>query len=337
MPTDPKVDDSSGGEGGAPTTNTNNGGEAGSAPAVCDGTCVLPAPIGFFGPTLIATGTPESVSTCPAWTSGVGFQGFADLSIAPHTCPTCTCGPAACVLPETMHASAAKCANAESAITTPFDAAPGWEGTCTQDNAIAANLNCNGAPCVQSLTIAAPTIEPCKAEEKGAATLPQATWGTVARECLIAPLGGEGCATWGQICAPEPPAGFALCVYREGEDPAFACPMDYPHRRVVFAGTADGRDCSPCECGDPSGAECAAIVSAFTDGACGSFLGGITLTTEIETGCFDIPPGSPLGSKEAYLSLDNPGTCAPSGGVPFGEVTPAGPVTLCCQTEDLPR
>lgn len=312
----------------------NASGEGG-APPVCVGACVRSAPIGFLGPTLIAIEAPQALPACPEWTSGLGFEGFADLSAAPHTCPACSCGPASCVLPETMHASAAKCADAEGATATSFDAPAAWEGTCSEENAIPAGLACEGAPCVQSLTIAAPTVEPCKAVEEGAAAFPVASWGKVARECRIAPLDGDGCATWGEVCAPVPPPGFGLCLYFKGDDPAFACPPDYPRREVVFASTEDGRTCSPCSCSEPEGAACAAFVAAFTDGSCGVQIGSVTVT-EMDSGCFDVPPGSALGSKEAFFTTDKPGACAPSGGEPAGELAPSGPVTLCCQPGEDP-
>jgi len=51
----------------------------------------------------------------------------------------------------------------------------------------------------------------------------------------------------------------------------------------------------------------------------------------MDKGCHDLPPGSALGSKEAMLTEDKPGTCAPIGGAPKGAIAPSNPVTLCCE------
>ena len=41
--------------------------------------------------------------------------------------------------------------------------------------------------------------------------------------------------------------------------------------------------------------------------------------------------GEPLGSVSGYWQINEPGTCAPSGGEPFGEAIPVDPVTFCCR------
>ena len=93
--------------------------------------------------------------------------------------------------------------------------------------------------------------------------------------------------------------------------------------------------CEPCACGEAAGAGCAALVSVFKDGTCGGILGSITLTTS-EPGCLDLPSGSPLGSKTASFSMDQPGTCAPTGGEPAGSFEPMDPMTLCCEPDAEP-
>lgn len=124
-----------------------------------------------------------------------------------------------------------------------------------------------------------------------------------------------------------------MCVYRYGDHPALECPPDYPRRVDVFSGAEDHRTCEPCACSAPKGGDCAAKLSVFTDAACGAFLGSYTLTSAMDAGCFDLPPGVGLGSKDAELTVDEPGSCTPSGGAPAGDVMPAEPVTLCCLPE----
>jgi hypothetical protein len=156
----------------------------------------------------------------------------------------------------------------------------------------------------------------------------------MARECLInIDTDGGGCKN-GEWCAPAPAEGFELCIFFKGEDPAQTCPDAYPERHVIFKGFGeDSRACAPCKCGEPAGASCSALVSVFTDGACGDLLGSWPLITAMDQGCWDLAPGIALGSKEAIFTIDKPGTCMSSGGEPIGDVKPAGAVTLCCQPE----
>lgn len=327
----PFYDSGDGGSGG--DTGGTTGGDGG---AMCAGSCLAGKPAWFDGLSLFWIGPPADAPSCSDLGLSEGSIGYAD-PIAPTECPSCSCSPAACELPEAMHASAAKCANAEGAFASGFDAPPGWEGTCTAEGAIVANVQCGGAPCVQSLTIAAPNVAPCKPVTASDPVIPSPEWGTVARECVIWPISGDGCAL-GEACVPFRRDGYAACLYRQGDhsaDPGFACPSTYPRSLVVYASYEDTRGCEPCACGEPEGAECAALVSVFKDGTCGGILGSITLTTS-EPGCLDLPSGSPLGSKTASFIMDQPGSCAPTGGGPAGAFEPTDPMTLCCEPDPEP-
>lgn len=329
-----------GGNGGAPPTSTDGdgglftgGADTGGAGTACNaGVCVGSAAGPFLRVTMISTGKPEEVKPCPSWAPMV-FEGHAGMAVDLHACPACSCGPAACALPEEMHASAAKCAMAEGAASIAWDAAPAWEGGCSGEDPVAASLQCSGVPCVQSLTLDAPMIEPCKPAEQGAAPFPAPAWATMARECKVhVEADGDGCPD-GETCAPVPPEGFVLCLSVAGE--GYECPPEYPDALLVFDSVADSRGCSPCSCSEPAGADCAALVSVFSDGACGALLGTYLLANE-EPGCHDLPSGSALGSKSASFVVDEPGTCVPSGGDAVGELHPAGPVTFCCQPPATP-
>ncbi len=322
-----------GGSGGDIFT-TGTGGAGGDA--VCAGSCVAGKPAWFDGLSLFWIGAPEEAPPCSDIGLSEGSVGYAD-PIAPTTCPSCSCSPATCELPEVMHASAAKCP-AVGAPAIPFDAPAGWEGTCSAENAIAGGLQCSGVPCVQSLTISAPGVAPCQPVADGDPVIPLPAWGKVASECVIWPISGDGCAT-GEACTPPHPDGYAVCVYRHGDhsnDPGFACPADYPRSLVVYASYEDTRSCEPCTCGDPEGAACTALVSAFKDGSCGGMLGSVTVSTAVNDACVDLPSGTALGSKTASLVLDQPGTCTPGGGSPAGTFEPADPMTLCCEPDPDP-
>ncbi len=323
------------GDGGSGGDIFTTGGGAGGA-AVCVGSCVAGKPAWFDGLSLFWIGPPDEAPPCSDLGLVEGSTGWADPIVPPSTCPACSCSPAACVLPEAMHASAAKCPG-DGAASIAFDAPAAWEGTCNADGAITGGLQCSGVPCVQSLTIAAPVVAPCKPVVDSDPIIPSPEWGTVARECVIWPISGDGCAA-GEACAPAHPDGYAVCVYREGDhsaDPGFACPAEYPRSLVVYASYEDTRSCAPCGCGDPEGGACAALVSVFKDGACGSLLGSYTLAND-EPGCFDLPSGSALGSKSALLVVDQPGTCPHTGGGPGGGFEPMDPMTLCCEPDPDP-
>lgn len=339
-------------EGGAPTTisSTGTGGEAGSlftggggaggGPACAPG-CVTGVTTPFEGLSMYtfaqkdAYAQNDALADCPAHAKIVGFEGHADMKVEPHTCPSCACSPAACALPEGLRAGAAKCP-ADGATSLPFGPqGGGWEGTCDDSNAIPAWLQCEGVPCVQSLSVPPAVVEACVPSVQGIASDPPApVWGKAVRECLISPPSGEGCEG-GLVCPPEVPPGFFLCVFMKGDDDAYECPDDYPFREVFFAGVEDARACEECSCGPPVGAACAAYVEAFTGPACTSPVAAVTVT-ESEGACVDVPSGSALGSVEASLVVDVPGSCAHSGGKPVGGVAPAGPVTLCCQGDPFP-
>lgn len=318
------------GDGGAGGTNPTTG-EGGNAPR-CPQPCVVGKPAWFDGVSLFEIGPTADIQhrACPDFAPHPGSVGYADLTADLHTCPQCACSAPTCALPTEMSASPAKCPGINP--VTPFDAPAEWQG-CSADNAIAASVGCSGVSCL-SLTVEAPTVEPCTPAELGSASPPAHSWSTMARECLIS-QSEEGCEA-GELCPPLLPDGFQLCAYRFGDDAAFPCPDDeYTERMVVYAGVADTRACSPCECGDPDG-DCSALVSVFTDDACGAPLASLTVSSAMATGCVDLPPGVALGSKEAALTVDEPGTCVPSGGQSSGEVLPAGPVTLCCQKPQEP-
>ena len=321
------------GAGSAATTTTSEGGDpltggggiGGAAPVCTAGACVPSAAGPFVRVTLVSIGKPEEVQPCPSW-APLAFEGFAGMTVEPHSCPSCTCGPAVCALPEQIHASAAKCPG-EGAASINWDAPPAWEGGCFSDAPIASGLQCSGVPCVQSITIDAPQVEPCKPIEQGAAHFHDPVWDLMARECKIN-VDAAGCGP-GESCAPVPPEGFALCVSVAGE--GYECPPEYPDPFLVFDSVDNSRACSPCSCSDPAGASCSALVSLFTDGACGALLGSFPVSSAMDNACTDLPPGVGLGSKEAVFTVDKSGTCTASGGDASGELHPAGPVTFCCQ------
>jgi hypothetical protein len=302
----------------------------------CPAGCVTGVVTPFEGLSMYQFGTPDTLGPCPDWAKTPGFEGVADMQVDPYACPACECSPAACVLPsEGMFASDAKCGG-DGAVSTPFGPeGGGWEGTCNESNAIPAGLSCGEVACVQSLSVPAMVVEDCKPFAVGDAPPPQPPiWGKAVRECLIGTLPSEGCAI-GEVCPPDVPPGFQLCMFMKGDDPAFTCPAAYSHREVFYAGADDQRECEACTCGAPEEPQCTALVEAFSDAACGTPAGSVMVSAD-EAACVDILSGSALGSVEAWMVIDKPGSCAASGGTPAGGIEPAGPVTFCCREDPYP-
>lgn len=316
-------------EGGAAGSSTTSTGEGG-APA-CDGECYPWKSALFDDLSMFWVGSGEP-PPCPADAPAVGVTLHADPLPSPYECPACSCMPAGCALPEEMHVSAAKCP-ADGAASIAWDTA-GWGGSCTADGAIAPGLDCGGVPCTQSITIAAPTVEPCVSVSQGTEIPTDPAWGLNAQECILGPLSDEGCGG-SEACIQPPPEGFSLCLYRWGDDLSPEdCPAEYPRYLVMYADQEDTRACEPCGCSDPQGGECSAFVAVFADGACGAQLASATVPAG-EPACVDLPAGVGLGSKAGALTVNQPGSCTPIGG-PAGGVMPTVPLTLCCQQEPAP-
>jgi len=235
-------------------------------------------------------------------------------------------------------ASAAKCPG-DGAALSPFDIAfEPWGGGCNADNAIPKDAQCEGVPCAHSVTVQAPeaaaascAVQTTGQEEKQSPPWP---WGTVAQECLVTPTescpGGEG-----KVCIPTP-GDFVACVsVEQGQhDGDIDCPPFYNDEvHVTYRDVEDTRACSPRECGAPDGGECAVQATAYSDGDCSNYMGGVVVFSDDGEACFDVSAGVALGSKSAEVKLIVPGTCSPGGGGVIGAVTPIRRVTLCCHRE----
>lgn len=313
---------------GSTTTSTGSAGDI-DVQQTC---CVESGQGPFNGPDyfLIRTeGDPkDQAQTCEQLGLEPGFTAYAEPIVPPSTCPACKCSSAACKLIEEMHASAAKCPG-NGAASTDFSALPGWEGTCDDSASIPADLQCNGVPCVESVTVSALTIDPCHPAQDGEPEIPAIAWGTSARECLLEDASGGGCGA-NKVCVRSVPPGYSVCQWAHGlhdcNDP------EYPRRIVVYDDVKDDRACSTCACGDPQGAECVALITLYSDGACSSLAGAVKVAPD-QPACVDVLSGSALSSKGAFFVSDTPGVCASSGGELTGGVALGDPLTLCCQPE----
>jgi hypothetical protein len=315
--------------------------DAGPAVDVCTGACVPTPDVLWGNPFLVWRGEQPSAPACPPQAPRKNMEQWYTPP-PPPTCGMCSCAPpmGMCTLPVTVTADAFLCGTSPGA-GTPFDPPALWDGGCTANDAISANLDCDGGPCVQSITIASPVLteEGCiasseapikTADDPASWTFMMACDGTATGLC---PGHDEVCVPAAPVTPsgqPERPAGtWAHCVFRSGDEGTTECPSGYPSMHRVADSYDDTRGCSPCACGSPSGSTCATLVSFYEDGACSMPLASDTVTSAGPM-CLDVPPGSALGSKAATSPIYTAGSCTPSGGAPTGTLTPVGFVIACC-------
>jgi len=268
---------------------------------------------------------------CPPRAPNLLFEAYADLSAVAHTCPACACGPSetTCAAPQTWSAVAAPCAGAGNAAKTPFDAPNEWTGVCNTATKILADGVCaGGVPCVQSVLVDPPQAigAACTPVQSGEETKPGPpwSWATFARGCAEELDNVDECGS----PSLESTGAYYHCARLEQADDL--CPSDFPERHELFQIATDERACAPCTCGPPAGGDCAMKVGAFSDEACEAPAGSAYAELNEPAICFDVPDGAALRSKSAEQVFSSPGTCAPGGGAPMGQVVPANPVTWCC-------
>ncbi len=264
---------------------------------------------------------------CPQTAPHFGVQVYAmpDPNLA---CPACSCAPPTgeCLLPDTVTASPSPACPSDGDAGVPFNPPSAWDGGCTTNEAIS-YMNCDGGTCIQSVTAGSLTLtESCAPVPP---PVPQdVTWVDSAYTCEGDANGT--CPDAGNVCVPKAPEGFTVCISREDDDDFYKCPPDYPARYPYYRGATDGRMCAPCTCEPPEGSTCSSLVTFYTDDTCAEQIASVTATTASAM-CAEIPPGSPLASKQASPPLYTPGSCKPSGGGQVGSVQPNHPITFCCQ------
>lgn len=289
----------------------------------CTGECVQVPSLGWEGPVLLWVGEPDAAAECPERAPNVVYEGNNGLSAIPQ-CPTCSCGPSACVLTGLIADSGNMCTGGDLTDYLPPD---GWSGACVSSDAVpAANFDSIHFPPLSEA--------PCEPQTGDVTTQARYDWARFARACKAAdPITNTTCPETA-ICVPTsepPPPGFSQCVFTRGED--FDCPPGYSHREVFYRDidtTTVG--CTECTCGPPEGGTCLASVGAYADTACSVSIGSITVGL-IGGGCADPMAGFDLQAMDATWMQSQPGACTPAGGEPVGEAMPSTPATFCCQVK----
>jgi hypothetical protein len=164
--------------------------------------------------------------------------------------------------------------------------------------------------------------------------IPTPTWTASVRTCFR--TSGGSCGTsLGQVCSPRTPTSALAgpCVARPGDE---TCPTQYPNKTLYYDGQyEDDRACGECECGAPTGGAC----SCAEDGGCTVEVSNGTVCGAERT---NLPAnGQSCGALTASATgtsaqltqalVSESGTCEPTPGSSSGEVTPTGPVTVCCR------
>ncbi|HSN98295.1 MAG TPA: hypothetical protein VLS89_08350 [Candidatus Nanopelagicales bacterium] len=293
----------------------------------CPGACVPLPPLGFDGPALLWFGPEAQAPECPARAPVKVYEGYGDLQ-ASHECPPCACSQPTCQLPAGVTAS--DTASCQGPGFTAFDAPAAWSGACLTAPSVI------GSSDLRSVTLEPVTERPCEPVPQPVPTdLGPFSWSVIARACR-----GEAidtvCGDPGLTCLPSaepPPPGFRQCIMHLVPDDGSGvqCPADYPDLHVFYASVEDERACTECTCTQTAPPQCEVLFSTYQDQTCGQVLLSTVVATN-PTACWDIAsPTATLGSMAATWTMNEPGSCEPSGGASIGEVKPKGPRTFCCQ------
>jgi hypothetical protein len=289
------------------TSGTGGTGGAGGNPSLCPGQCESATPdfeALYFR--LWSGPIGSTPPTCPPDTP-VPNSGFLDVQPA-VTCSGCTCSPSgnACFPPEAITANNTACPASGGGVVLGTPAV--WDGSCaTLNQPVAAD----------SLTASTVLLGAQSACEPSVSTASNIQGGGTAALTCTSPMNvpGGACAG-GDVCAYAKTDGFTVCVANFYDD--VTCPAGWPVPHTYYD---DSRLCV-CSCGAPTGASCAATVTAYADSACANSLGSTSVSSE-SGGCFDVSSGSTVGSVSASPLTYTAGTCSPT-------LTKTQSWKLCC-------
>lgn len=297
----------------------------------------------WLGPAAVWFGAAsEKPTSCPFEGTFYGAK-YAGLNAPPLDCAQCECEKAKgnCAgVPDSISVGTTMCMM--GGVSTPFDGPGGWNGACTEANAIPAGAQCppgSGTPCVQSISWSAlpgPQDETCAVKTN---TIPKLTdasisWEKAAVICDSS-LAQDLCNDGQKLCIPDVFWPWTQCVWLDGEYEENECPVGYgfSHHVLYDEVPIDTRSCTECSCGAPIGGSCIANFSIFKDATCATEIQNQTISSEMPDCDPIFPAGVAIGSKSItnheYLS----GTCAASGGEPIGNAVEddTKATTFCCR------
>jgi hypothetical protein len=291
---------SSGGE--VTTTTASDTGDPECGPGI---SCGVPAPDGWFGPTIIATtdGTGEGPACPEGYEQGpIALEGFIDPG--PAVCE-CECSVQGLNCTAYSYSYTGGACNAYSGYSNVSE-------TCT-------NFAISGSAYFYTYANGNPTCSNEKIEE-----FAPAQWESTVYSCKLAD-GAETCNGDG-ICQPNPPGDFEAtsCIYQQGD---VGCPAGaYNTKHLYNTGVDDTRDCGDCTCGVPA-----------TN--CNNSDGSIQMQVFDQADCPGAPSAfipnnytcTPATGVAVAVDYGTDSACpVASQPQPEGEVTPVGAFTFCC-------
>ncbi|WP_438014485.1 hypothetical protein WMF18_26765 [Sorangium sp. So ce315] len=273
----------------------------------------IPTPRTDDNPVLLWIGDTPDFPICPEGRLDY-WDGWAGVRTDPqykNECGTCTCGPAACSLPDSVKAHEARLC-ADEGVKVNLAGAADPPGHCVKTSPLVPG------DAFASVTIKPPTMAPACKPSNG--TPPPLT-GTFARAC---PWTGEYWTGFdGLVCiAPEHDGSCR---------PGFSARFEFQEK------SSDARTCTPCECGPPVGGSCVADVLLFSDASCSDMLISINGIGTEEEICYGAPADSPLAGVRVVFARDEPGTCTPMATVSMvdGTIESGETRTFCCSGAEI--
>jgi hypothetical protein len=273
--------------------------------------CVADAPAEWSGPMALAEGAASSAPSCTA--TGYERQVLSLFGMLDEGSAACGCG---CSDPANMNCPMTVDIRRKLA-TAPF--------TCLLATSY---VNVESGSCTGTLADGylygptAPTFSSGNCTPQPTADIETARWSRRMVACETNEGDRAGCSS-GEQCLPDLVAPLlSFCIYRTG---AHDCPSGaYTERTIYYEDFADGRSCTACSCGAPTGS-CEGYVDFRTGSGCGS-----SLVERVEFGgCIQLD-GSQTGVKAMVGPITAQGDCVPSGGLLQGSVSVQGAVTVCC-------
>jgi hypothetical protein len=288
-------------------------------PCAVDGnhTCVENAPTDWSGPAAIATG---SGSGSPPLCTGTGYDRqveslFGSLNEGTPNCgctcstPTGQCGTSICVHRTT---TAQSCSLAGINIGD----------TCEHTVSVGSCFNATVSAYYKPMAPQWNATGMCTAQPT--TSIPMPTWSRRMVACETNAADPAGCTSSAQ-CLPDLVNPLeAWCIYRDGDH---ACPAGpFSERTIYNDGFTDGRSCSTCTCGSPSGSCSGSMDFSYQNvqNCFGSFL----LDSVPYGSCAQIDTS--VGPVAAPRTPVATASCPPTGGTLQGSVTRSGAVTFCC-------
>jgi hypothetical protein len=305
-----------------------------------DFSCVSPIPNGWTGYYQLYEGTLAGAPPCTTEFPVDAFGHYSNLNAPPAMCSSCSCGTAqgqVCTPPSVINGLDVPCGGTPSEVH-PLIMPAGW-GACTSADDggggyyFPANLMVCGPddmqPCHLSITADAPTVQGgfCSASMVQT-TLPPAVWEGYAHACGGPNVMGKGCAL-NQVCLPKPqaPNVTGVCIKKAGD---VNCPAgQFNVKHLFYDDFTEGRTCTSCQCGAPTGSTCAGNITTHADSGLNSCLSPVA-TFQAGT-CTNLTGNPAIGnSKFTVTTPPTAGSCAPSGGQPSGMAVKTFPQTYCC-------